>query len=283
MRFITALLNLVLLICPCALCYGQISFASVSGEGGYAAMRGSFMWDLDNGLTLIPAGGFYRISDKEEDETGTTGKVALMAKYELTDTISVLVAGHYIPRRLGFENMGYWVGLEDTLCYHCGPLKNPYVRLLTGQSFYDITAYANGQSYPKGFNTTATIASGEVGTEVGKFFVQARYDKVIKYNHRPPSYLASNWTEIPFMTAIIQGFISDGAAGKISYRTRWLTPYAVYARYKYLEKGRSVTALGGGLSLVWGKTILSGGIENFESNWEAKRRNYFSFSASMEF
>jgi len=283
MRFITALINLVLLFCPCALCYGQFSFSSVSGERGYAAMRGYYVWDLDNGFTLIPMGGFYRISDKEEDETGATGKAALTVKYNVTDNWAFLLTGHYIPRRLGFENMGYLIGTQYNLCYHCGVLKNPYVRIQTGQSFYDITMYANGQNYPGGFNSTATLVAVEAGSELGKFFLQTRYDKVIEYNHRPPNDIASNWTEIPFMTAIVQGFVSDIASARLAYRTDWITPYVVYARYKYLAYSTYTVSVATGLAIHLGQTALSGGVEIFEQNREEHRKTYFSLSVNMEF
>ena len=120
MRFKTALVSL-LLLCPCALCYGQVSFSSVNGERGYAAMRGSFLWDLDNGFLLKPSGGYYRISDKEEDKTGALGKAALDVGYELNDDWLIFVGGHYIPRRLGFANYGYHVGSRYNLFYHWGP------------------------------------------------------------------------------------------------------------------------------------------------------------------
>ena len=68
MRLITALLNLVLLICPCALCYGQFGFSSIVGEGGYAAFKGAANLALDNGITFVPFVGYYRPSDSEEDE-----------------------------------------------------------------------------------------------------------------------------------------------------------------------------------------------------------------------
>ena len=53
MCFRTALISL-LLFCPCALCYGQLRFASVGGEKGYSAMRASFEADLDKGWILTP-------------------------------------------------------------------------------------------------------------------------------------------------------------------------------------------------------------------------------------
>ena len=51
------LLTLVLLVCPWVYSYGQLHFASVHGERGYAAMRGVGRLDLDNGLILTPSGG----------------------------------------------------------------------------------------------------------------------------------------------------------------------------------------------------------------------------------
>lgn len=283
MRFKIALVSLVLLICPCALCYGQVSFSSVNGERGYAAMRGAVLWDLDNGFMLRPSGGYYRISDKEEDETGALGKAALDVFYSLNDNWTVFIGGHYIPRRLGFENSGYQVGSRYTLCYRCGPFKNPYIQGQAGQSFYDITAYANGDSYDGHFNSTANTAAAELGSEVGRFFIQARYDKVIKYKHRPAADLAAHWTEIPFMTAIVQGFVSDIASAQVAYRTRWITPYAVYARYKYLTHSDYTVSVAGGLALHVGKSTFSGGVEIFEQNHEENKKTYFSLSASTEF
>ena len=283
MRFISALISLVLLICPCALCYGQVSFSSVNGERGYAAMRGNFTWDLDNGFILRPSGGYYRISDKEEDETGALGKAALDVGYELNDNWLVFIGGHYIPRRLGFANYGYRVGSRYNLFYRWGAFKNAYVQGSAGQSFYDITAYASGETYPGHFHATANAATAEIGSEVGKFFVQVRYDKVIKYKHRPPTDLAAYWTEIPFMTAIVQGFTSDIASARVAYRTRWITPYAVYARYKYLAHSDYTVSVAGGLALHIGKSTFSGGVEIFEQNREENRKTYFSLSASTEF
>ena len=284
MRLLSALLNLVLLICPCALCYGQVSFSSVSGERGYAAMRGSYVLDLDNGFILIPSGGYYRISDKEEDEeTGATGKIALETRYEINDDLAVLTGIHYIPRRMGFEAVGYYGGAKYNLCYRCGIFKNPYIVAAAGQTFYDLTAYADGTPYGDHFHSTATQVGSEIGSEMGKFLLQARYDKVIKYNHKPPENIVSNWTEIPYMTAIVQGFIRDVTAARLSFRTKWITPYAVYARYKYMTRSEDTVSVAAGLAVHWGQSTLSGGVEIFEQNQEQNRKTYFSVSASTEF
>ena len=277
------ILTFVLLVCPWVVSYGQLHFAGVNGERGYAALRGSYRLDLDNGFILTPAVGYYRMSDKEEDEAGATTKFALSAAYEITDNLVADVVGAYIPRRLGFENWIYGAGLTYTLCYRCGPLKNPYIRAQGGQALYDITDDRTGQALPSRFKTTATAASLEAGSELGKFWFQARYDKVIKYTHKPPQGVTSNWTEIPYMTAVVQGFISDMAAARVAYRTRWISPYAVYARYKYLEYSDYTISVAGGLALHLGQATISGGVEIFEQNRQDHRKTYFFMSASTEF
>lgn len=281
MRFITKLLTLVLLICPCAYCCGQTSFSSVNGEGGYAAMKGEIIWGLDNGVTVIPFGGYYRPSDKEEAEQYATGKAGLRVDYDVGDTSQVFVSGDYIPQRAGFERISYLAGFKTELCYHCGIFTNAYLQLAAGQVFYRITAYEN--VYPHGLKTESPVAVLQAGTGLSKFKLQVRYEKLIKYTHRPPEEIVSYWTEIPFMTAVVKGFVSDVAAASLVYRTKWIEPYGALARYQYITDGKYMTAWAAGLSLHWGKTILSGGIENFESAMDASRKNYFSFSASMEF
>ena len=281
MRFIQKLLLLVLLLCPCAYCSGQTSFSSVNGKGGYAVMKGSWIWGLDNGITLVPFGGYYQPSDKEEAEPYSTAKAGLQVYYDVSDATQVFLGGDYIPQRAGFERISYLLGFKTELCYHCGIFTHTYIQLGAGQVFYRITPY--GDIYPRGFRTQTPLAVLQAGTDIGKFTLQVRYDKLIKYTHRPPEDMVSYWTEIPFMTAIVQGFVSDVSAAKVSYRTRWITPYGVFARYQYITDGKYMTAWGAGLSLHWRKTTLSGGLENFESDSEATRKNYFSFSASMEF
>lgn len=283
MRSLKVLLPLILLVCPWVFSYGQLSFSGVNGEKGYAALQGNFRLDLDNGFTLIPAVGYYRMSDKEEDESGATTKFALSAEYALNDNLSVSLGASYIPLRLGFQNIAYGAGAKYTLCYRCGVFKYPYLSARFGQVRYKIDSDIYEQDLPDTFKTTATAASLEAGSELGRFFFQARYDKVIKYNDRPPADITSNWTEIPFMTAVVQGFVRDIAAARLAYRTKWITPYAVYARYKYLVNSDYTVSVAGGLALHLGPTTLSGGVEVFEQNREENRKTYFSMSASTQF
>ncbi len=277
------LVTLVLLVCPWVYSYGQLHFASVHGERGYAAMRGVGRLDLDNGLILSLSGGYYRMSDSEEDENGATVKAALLAEYELTDNFRLLAGASYIPKKLGFQNVGYGIGAQYTLCYRCGIFKRPHFGVYAGQVRYKVDSNLHGAPLVSRFKTVATGVSALAGGEMGRFLFQTRYDKVIKYNNKPPHDITSNWTEIPFMTAVVQGFVSDSLAARLAYRTRWITPYAVYARYRYLVRGDHAVAVAAGLALHVGLTTLTGGVEIFEPNRDENRKTYFSLSASTEF
>ena len=277
------LVTLILLVCPWVYSYGQLHFASVHGERGYAAMRGTGRLDLDNGLILSLSGGYYRMSDSEEDENGATVKAALLAEYELTDNFRLLAGASYIPKKLGFQNVGYGIGAQNTLCYRCGIFKRPHFGVYAGQVRYKVDSNLHGAPLVSRFKTVATGVSALAGGEMGRFLFQTRYDKVIKYNNKPPHDITSNWTEIPFMTAVVQGFVSDSLAARLAYRTRWITPYAVYARYRYLVRGDHAVAVAAGLALHVGLTTLTGGVEIFEPNRDENRKTYFSLSASTEF
>lgn len=281
-RFKVVLL-LVLMVCPLACCYGQLHFAAVNGDNGYAAMRGDYKLDLDNGVILRPTVGYYRMSDREEDQSGATTKFALNLQYEWSDNLLISVGAEYIPERLGFQEVAYGAGAKYTLCYHCGIFQNPYVKLNVGQARYRIDSYATGEPLGYIFRTVANATALEAGAELGRFFVQARYDKVIKYSDKPREEVASNWTEIPFMTAVVQGFVRDIAAARVAYRTKWITPYLVYSRYKYLLGSDYTVSVAGGLALTIKDTTLTGGVEIFEQNHKDQRKTYFSLSASTKF
>ena len=283
MRFITALLNLVLLICPCALCYGQFGFSSVVGEKGYAAFKGAAHFELDNGVRFIPFAGYYRPSDSEEDEHLAVGMAGIEVRYDVGNSAFLFARGDFVPPQEGFERISYQAGIDYQICYHCGIVKNLYARIGVGQVIYDVTKYVDGAQYPGGFYTQTPLITTRLATEIGKAQLQFEYEKLIKYSHRPPIDLMSSWTSIPLMTAVTQGYVSDVFVSKLSYRTYWISPQVIWGTYRYVAEGKRLNTYGAGLSLHWNKVTVTGGIENFRSYWEDVRKNYFSLSASTEF
>jgi len=133
MLFKTALTALILLICPLALCYGQVSFSSVYGERGYSALRGAYTWDLDNNWILIPQGAYYRNTDKENEKTGSTSRYGLQVGYELSEALLLQARGMFQPRARGYKGFGYDVGLDWHPFIRHDYWENPVIRMNVGQ------------------------------------------------------------------------------------------------------------------------------------------------------
>lgn len=272
-----------LLICPLAFCHGQLSFYGVNGEKGYAALRGTYKMDLDNGFILTPAFGYYRRSDKDIDEAGSTSRYGLMTEYWWNDVFASALTVHYIPQTLGFENASWALQGKWLPFYRWGVFKKPELRLAAGQSYYHIYDDVYSQKLPHRFASAETDLWATAFSEAGPFDVQVLYQKVIKYSNRPARNISSNWADVPFMTAVVQGFVEQAVAARVHYRTDVLTPYISWARYRYANAGDVVAAVSGGINIKWGDVSLSGGVEVFEPRRQNNRKTYFSVSADMAF
>lgn len=284
MRLKNALISLVLLICPCALCYGQLSFSGVNGERGYSAMRGLYRADLDNGFVFTPRYEFYRQTDKEYDESGTTSRYGLAGSYEINDDWTLAASAFWQPTAVGYRAVGYEAGALWKPFYRWGVLKNPVLAGYAGQTRYKTEVDRMGNALMDSFHQVETYARAEASGDIYAWRLKAAWQKVIQYNNRhlTPDVTFS-WADIPFMTAVIQGFIKEAAAVRISYQTDFITPYAVWGRYRYAERGDTALAVSAGMRVQWGRTSLSGGVEVFEPRREANRKTYFSMSAEVDF
>lgn len=278
-----AFLLSLLLICPLAFCHGQLSFYGVNGEQGYAALRGTYKLDLDNGWVLTPAYGYYRRSDKDIDEAGSTSRYGLTAEYWWSDAFASALTARYIPQTLGFESASWAVQGKWLPFYRLGVFKNPEIRAAAGQTYYHIYDDVYSRALVHRFSGTETDVLLSAFSEAGSLDVQVLYQKVIKYNNRPSRNVSSNWADIPFMTAVVQGFVEQAAAVRVRWRAYFLTPYASWARYRYANAGDVAAAVSAGLNIKWGDVSLSGGVEVFEPRRQNNRKTYFSVSADMEF
>lgn len=279
-----ALLSLVLLICPFALCYGQLSFLGVNGERGYSAMRSFYRADLDNGLLLIPYYEFYRQTDKEYDESGSITRYKLDTSYELNDDWALVAAAFWQPTAVGYRSVGYLAGAEWKPFYRWGVLKNPALAVSLGQERYKVYVDRMGNPLGGAFHQLATFADIQARTELSAWDLKAAWHKVIQYKNKDfPRDVTFSWADLPYMTAVIQGFIKDAMAVRVSYPTNFITPYAVLGRYHYAERRGTALAVSAGMRVSWGRTSLSGGVEVFEPRREANRKTYFSMSAEVDF
>lgn len=283
MLFKTAFTALVLLICPLALCYGQVGFSSVHGERGYSALRGAYTWNLDNDWILIPQGAYYRNTDKENEKTGSTSRYGLQVLYEISESWTAHARGIYQPRSRGYEGIVYDAGVFWQPFVRHEYWSDPLVRMAVGQGRKKIYVDKNDAPLNSRFEEVETFLSLQAETSVSAWRVQAAWQKVLQYSETVPDYLSFSWADVPFMTAVIQGFIRETQALRLSYRTDLITPYLSWARYQYTQEDSPAAAVSAGLHVRWGKTTISGGVEVFEPRREANRRTFFSISAETEF
>ena len=261
MRLKTAFLSLVLLICPCALCYGQLSFSGVNGERGYAALRAYYRLDLDNGFVFTPMYGYYRMTDKEIDEAGSTSRYGLEVSYELNDAWHVLAEGFWQPQAVGYQAVGYAAGAGWIPFYRWGFFRNPLLNGYVGQTRYRTYVDKRGNDLPGGsFGEVETTAYVQASADAGNFNLKAAWQKVLEYSSQPPANVTFSWANIPFMTAVVQGFVKEAAALRISYRTPYITPYASLARYRYNELSDTAAAVSAGLHLHLGEIRRGGSV-----------------------
>ena len=280
----TAFLSFILLICPWALCYGQLSFLGVNGERGYSAVRGTYRWDLDNNFIFTPSYEFYRMSDnKEVEETGSTYRYGLKGSYDFSDAWQIYGQFYWQPRAVGNRACSGYGGVVWRPFYRKGWVKNPFLETRLGTVRYKTWVDKNGAALTQPFGETEYNLLLRAGAEAGPWDLKASWHKVLQYKNQVPPTLSFNWADIPFMTAVVQGFLQNATALHISYPTRLVTPFVSAARYQYAASARPATAVGAGLHIHYAETTFSGGVEVFEPRREDNRKTFFSVSVEVDF
>lgn len=283
MRLKTALISLILIVCPFALCYGQFSFATVSGKNGYSAMRGSYRWEEDNGLIWTPKFSYFRFFDNP-DFDGSYFRAGLDLSYDLNDDWRVQADGFVQPRNQGEQAYGYKAGATWNPFYYWNGLKKPFIRGALFQVRHRIENHAS-QLPPGGeiFRETETGTEVEVGTDLFNWRFKAQWNKVLKYSNKQRPFVDSAWADVPYLTAVIQGFIREAYAARVRYRTDFIEPYASWVQYRFVESGDWSQALQTGLRLTLWETFLLGGVEIFEPTRDDRRKLFFMLSIEAEF
>ena len=245
-------------------------------------MRASYVADLDNGFIITPLYGYYRMSDKEIDEAGSTSRYVLQVRYEISDPFSVLTEALLQPQAVGYEGWGYWGGVRWQPFYYAAGLKNPILTAKIGQQRTRTYVDSQGNDLAQGaFRQVGTEVKTDMSLDVKHFHLQAAWHKVIKYSSRVPQDVTFSWAEIPYMTAVLQGYIKDCLAARISYPTDFVSPYVSLARYHYDQRRQVAAAVSAGLRVKLWEAELTGGIEVFEPRREDNRKTFFSVSVEM--
>ena len=280
----TAFLSLILLICPLAFCYGQVSFLGVNGERGYSAMRGIYVWNLDNNFIFTPSYEFYRQSDEDEiKRTGSTYRYGLLGSYDFSDQWRTYARVLWQPLAVGNRAVSYYAGGVWYPFYRWGVVKDPFFDVHFGQARYRTYVNTSGTALAEVYKQIETNTQLTAGAEVGPWNLKASWHKVIQYSNHIQPDISFSWVDIPFMTAVVQGFLREAAALRVSYPTSFITPYAQMVRYQYAAVSRPAAAVGVGLEMKWGDTSFTGGVEVFEPRREDSRRTFFSMSVEVDF
>ncbi|MCQ2410701.1 MAG: hypothetical protein MJ053_04255, partial [Elusimicrobiaceae bacterium] len=174
MQLKTAFLSFILLICPCAFCYGQISFLGVNGERGYSAMRAAYAWDLDNNFIFTPSYEFYRQSDEPDvEKTGSTYRYGLKSSYDFFDAWQVYTHAFWQPMAVGNQAASYYAATVWQPFYRWGIMKDPFVEFRLGQTHYKTRVDRDGAALPSAFKQTDTSMSVRGGSEIGPWNLKA--------------------------------------------------------------------------------------------------------------
>lgn len=253
-------------------------------------MHGAYNWDLDNGFLLTPVYGYFRMSDDDEGKTGSTSRYGLRTRYELSESVDFLAQSFWQPKAVGYQAVTYDAGLNWRPFYYWGGLKNPFVRLTMGQARYRSMVSADGRPLKEAtggltstFREIETGGELEAGTDYKNWNLKAQWHKVIKYSDKIPNGISFSWAELPYMTAVIQGFIKEAYAVKGSYKAEFLTPYLSVTQYRYVERSDPALAVNAGVTFTLWSVVFMGGIEVFEPRRDENRRTFFSFSAEAQF
>ena len=211
-----------------------------------------------------------------------TSRYELQVRRELTDNFDILVELGLQPQALGYESVLYQTGIRWLPFYYLAGIKNSVLLAKIGQERYRTYVNVSGQDLPYGvFRQVGTRAQLEAEADVGLFHLQGTWQKVIKYSSRVPEDVTFSWANVPYMTAVIQGFLKDAYALRVSYPSRYVTPYASLVRYHYDQRRAVASAVSAGLHVRLWDVDVSGGIEVFEPRREDNRKTYFSLSVEI--
>ncbi|MBO7191479.1 MAG: hypothetical protein J6V32_05200 [Elusimicrobiaceae bacterium] len=284
MQLKTAFLSFALLICPCALCYGQLSFLGVNGERGYSAMRTKYELDLDNNFIFVPSYEFYRQSDDPDvEKTGSTYRYGLKGAYDFSDRWLGYTGVFWQPWAVDNEAASVYLGGLWRPFYRLGIIKEPFADIRAAHANRRCRIDSSGARLPDTYQRDETSLQVLTGAKVGFIDLEAAWYKVIQYSNPARSDISFSWADIPFMTAVVQGSLRQATAVQIGIALDFITPYASVVRYEYAEVSHPAMAVRAGAGIKWEEVIFAGGVEVFEPRREEERKTFFSMSIEINF
>lgn len=216
----------VLLVCPIAFCFGQLSVSGVAGNNDYSAMRATYDWSP---LPLVPLTITPKFNMYGQNGMDTMYQYGLGAKAQMPfyDLLEVGVDGAYTPKANDYSNY-YWDAYAalniENLFFHILPLDALKVGLgyrTIYHSFY----------FPADYDITEQDIYTFLYAKKGGFDMNIQYSKAIDFNNDKNNTVPL-WLDVPGFTAVNQGYLDYALGADLGYTYKIVRPYAGYTYVK---------------------------------------------------
>ena len=218
------LLLLVLLACPIAFCFGQLSVSGVAGNNDYSAMRAAYDW---NPLPLVPltVTPKFNMYTQQNMDTMYQYGVGATAKVPHYDLLEAGLDAAYTQKANNYSNY-YWdahaaLNIEN-LFFHILPLDALKIGLgykTTYHSFYN-----------PDYDVTEQDIYTFLYAQKSGFDMNLQYSKAIHFSGDKNG--VPLWLDVPGFTAVNQGYLDYALGADVGYTYKIVRPYAGYTYVK---------------------------------------------------
>lgn len=217
-------LCLVLLTCPIAFSFGQLSISGVAGNNDYSAVRASY----NMSMPLMPLSFTPKFSMYEQNDMDTMYQYGLSAdaKVPFFDLVEVGAEAGLTPKANEYSNY-YWdlhaAANIQNLLFHLLPLDE----LKAGVGYR--TTYHS--FYHPDYDVTEQDIYMFLSQKVGGFDSVIRFSKALDYSNDKGTEHPL-WLDIPGFTAVYEGYLDHSISVDAGYTYKFVRPYAGYTYIK---------------------------------------------------
>ncbi|MGB2578284.1 hypothetical protein AAIR98_000203 [Elusimicrobium simillimum] len=256
----------------------QVSVSAVTGESGFAAVRGSLAYQYDENLTITPKYSYY----KDTDESPSINKFGLRLDYQ-PNRIAFGVEGGFVPRKNGYLN---YSAEGDIKYYLVGRTKTWYEMIYLGVA----GKYLRHEQRPGYFDTgNNAIADYELdeyrpsvmaGATIKPVKIRTVFAKA--YFSEDPPEVGNVWIDMPYFVTVNRSFLDYYWDTYAVFPTEYFDLHSSYSLSKEYWASNDYQSVNAGLTIkLWGVSV-TGNVEIRDID-SSKRRTYYSLSSSLYF
>lgn len=266
------ILSLVLLTCPIAFSFGQLSVSGVTGNNDYSAVRASYNLSMPlTPLSITPKFAMY-----EQDGMDTMYQYGIGANMHVPfyDLLEVGAEAAYTPKANDYSN--YLWDVHAAL-----NIQNLLFRLLP------LDELKAGLGYKTIYHTFHATDTDVTEQDIYMFLYQKNggldtritFTKALDFSGDKTG--TPLWLDVPGFTAVYQGYLDYSLSVDAGYTYKFIRPYAGYTFIK-TDNAPSSDDARLGLILSVAMINFNASVEwfNFTQN-TADRQTFFSFTAGV--